>query len=303
MGAAATDASVAVREWERRQVRGIIASFEHRAGGAGAARTWWARASAALSGAESTSPAARAVLANALALVHFPEPADVDDLARLVEQHGGSRVARLQETVLGAVDDADRALTTALVRALAGYAWGGPGALRPDGRTALEELAGACVVRLLLVGDASGPPPTIEDADGLRAVFEEHSLPSWRAVVAARVGDPWDGTAERHLELLDPATQPFEVASIRAVIDLSRREAEEDERRAVATHIRTTIDQTGLTQREFAGLVGTSPSRLSTYVTGGVTPSAAMLLRINRAARRAQRGDRDADLGLSEPGR
>ncbi|NHA01308.1 helix-turn-helix transcriptional regulator [Nocardioides sp. W3-2-3] len=64
--------------------------------------------------------------------------------------------------------------------------------------------------------------------------------------------------------------------------------AEEDERRAVADHIRTTIAATGLTQRQFATLVGTSPSRLSTYVTGSVTPSAAMLLRINRMAKRAR---------------
>lgn len=69
---------------------------------------------------------------------------------------------------------------------------------------------------------------------------------------------------------------------------MARRMAEEDERRAVADHIRTTIAGTGLTQREFATLVGTSPSRLSTYVTGNVTPSAAMLLRINRMAKRAR---------------
>ncbi|KAB2808907.1 helix-turn-helix transcriptional regulator [Pimelobacter simplex] len=296
-------------------MRGIITSFEHRAAGAGTgagALRRWARASAALSATDDDAPllAARAVLANALALIHFPEPRDVDDLARLVAQHGGSPVARLQESGLAAIDPGERPLTTHLVRVLAGYAWGGPGTqLRPDGRTEREELAGACVVRLLLVGDASGPPPPITDANDLRAVFEDHALPAWRAVVAARVGDPWDGTAERHLGLLDPVSQPFEVASIRAVVELSRREAEEDERRAVASHIRSTIDQTGLTQREFAALVGTSPSRLSTYVTGTVTPSAAMLLRINRAARRAQRADRardrdrDPDLGVPEPGR
>ena len=49
-----------------------------------------------------------------------------------------------------------------------------------------------------------------------------------------------------------------------------------------------TINDEPITQREFATLVGTSPSRLSTYVTGNVTPSAAMLLRINRMAKRAR---------------
>lgn len=271
-------------------MRRIVASFEHRAGGAGGARRWWERATAALDSTGSRpKPAARAVLANALALVHFPERGDVDDLAVLVEEHGRHEVAELQEAVLGAVDGRDRPLTTRLVRVLAGYAWARPGAPLPaDGRTGPAQVAGEAVVRLLMVGDATGERPAITGTGDLLAVFERQGIRVWRALVAATVDDPWTGSAERHLELLDPDAQPFEVASIRAVLDLSRREAEQDERRAVAAHIRSTIDQTGLTQREFAALVGTSPSRLSTYVTGAVTPSAAMLLRINRAARRAQ---------------
>jgi transcriptional regulator with XRE-family HTH domain len=40
-----------------------------------------------------------------------------------------------------------------------------------------------------------------------------------------------------------------------------------------------------MTAGRFADLVGTSASRLSTYMSGKVTPSAAMLVRIERMAR------------------
>jgi transcriptional regulator with XRE-family HTH domain len=39
-----------------------------------------------------------------------------------------------------------------------------------------------------------------------------------------------------------------------------------------------------LSRAEFASRIGTSPSRLSTYVTGKVTPSAALLVRMRRTA-------------------
>ncbi|MDN5748643.1 MAG: helix-turn-helix domain-containing protein [Pseudonocardia sp.] len=40
----------------------------------------------------------------------------------------------------------------------------------------------------------------------------------------------------------------------------------------------------GRTRADFARSVGTSASRLSTYVNGSVTPSAAMLVRMRRVA-------------------
>ncbi|WP_367262084.1 helix-turn-helix domain-containing protein [Pimelobacter simplex] len=41
-------------------------------------------------------------------------------------------------------------------------------------------------------------------------------------------------------------------------------------------------------QRQFAARIGTSPSRLSSYIRGSVTPSAALFLRIQRASRALQ---------------
>jgi DNA-binding transcriptional regulator YiaG len=52
----------------------------------------------------------------------------------------------------------------------------------------------------------------------------------------------------------------------------------------VTYRVRLAIAMSGLTAREFAARLGTSQSRLSTYATGKVTPSAALLMRIEHLA-------------------
>jgi transcriptional regulator with XRE-family HTH domain len=44
------------------------------------------------------------------------------------------------------------------------------------------------------------------------------------------------------------------------------------------------VRRSGLTRAELASGIGTSPSRISTYTTGKVTPSAALMLRMARVA-------------------
>jgi len=84
---------------------------------------------------------------------------------------------------------------------------------------------------------------------------------------------------ERHLGYRDPDGTS---AIFRLAIDRARQNAEQDERTEVATRVRRAIERSGVTNAEFARLVGTSASRLSTYATGRVVPSAAMLVRIER---------------------
>lgn len=62
---------------------------------------------------------------------------------------------------------------------------------------------------------------------------------------------------------------------------------EESEREEVIRRIRRAIDAAEVSQADFAKLIGTSASRLSTYLSGGVTPSATMLIRIENVAREA----------------
>jgi transcriptional regulator with XRE-family HTH domain len=48
--------------------------------------------------------------------------------------------------------------------------------------------------------------------------------------------------------------------------------------------VRQLIRESGLTAASFASRAGTSASRLSTYASGKVVPSAAMMLRLERVA-------------------
>jgi transcriptional regulator with XRE-family HTH domain len=66
----------------------------------------------------------------------------------------------------------------------------------------------------------------------------------------------------------------------------AREAAEESEREAVAAEVSELVRASGLSRAEFASRIGTSASRLSTYTTGKVTPSAALLVRMRHAGTR-----------------
>jgi ribosome-binding protein aMBF1 (putative translation factor) len=85
-------------------------------------------------------------------------------------------------------------------------------------------------------------------------------------------------------------SRPFGVAELmESVLADVRAATEAQERAEVAAEIRDAIDRSGLRRADFAARIGTSSSRLSTYATGRVTPSATLLLRIRRLADRTGR--------------
>ncbi|UMG91580.1 helix-turn-helix transcriptional regulator [Nocardioides sp. TF02-7] len=100
---------------------------------------------------------------------------------------------------------------------------------------------------------------------------------------------PWGPEAERLLGLAKEASLDTAGEWLTACRAVYRERQEERERAAVAREIRRLVAVSGLSQRDFASHIGTSASRLSTYVTGRVTPSATMMMRIQRAARRLQK--------------
>jgi hypothetical protein len=71
------------------------------------------------------------------------------------------------------------------------------------------------------------------------------------------------------------------------VIERARIETERAERDAVAQEVSHLIERSGLSRVDFASQIGTSPSRLSTYATGKVTPSAALMVRMRTEAEAA----------------
>lgn len=63
--------------------------------------------------------------------------------------------------------------------------------------------------------------------------------------------------------------------------------------RAVIDRLDAAVSTSGLSLRRFAHALGTSPSRLSSYCTGRVAPSAAFLLRAERIADALRQARRD----------
>jgi len=140
------------------------------------------------------------------------------------------------------------------------------------------------------------PVRTVEDAAALFS-FGAGDLRGWRGQAALLAANPWAPYAADLQHLLEQAGMTVAAQRIEDITQVYRRRLEKHERLQVAQFIRKAVEESGLLQREFAQLVGTSASRLSTYMNGGVTPSAAMLLRIRRVARQLEAARRGLNPG------
>lgn len=120
--------------------------------------------------------------------------------------------------------------------------------------------------------------------EAIQTALERGSLEHWRRLAEGIRVEPWGPVARRVEEVL-AYSRPYGVAeAMERVIAQAREAAEEGEREAVAQEVADLIRESGLSRAEFASRIGTSASRLSTYVTGRVTPSAALLVRMRRLA-------------------
>jgi DNA-binding transcriptional regulator YiaG len=122
--------------------------------------------------------------------------------------------------------------------------------------------------------------------EAVQAALERGDLADWHRIVVEIRADPWGRTARQVEEVLSHS-RPYGIAeAMEAVLARARERAETSERAAVAAEIREAVSRSGLTRAEFASRIGTSAPRLSTYVSGKVTPSAALMLRIRQVADR-----------------
>jgi len=137
--------------------------------------------------------------------------------------------------------------------------------------------------------DASPDDPVAEwPVEGIQTALERGGLTYWRRLAEAIRAQPWGQVARRVEEVLT-YSRPYGVADVmERVVGEARRAAETNERQAVAAEVRRLVDESGLTRADFASRIGTSASRLSTYVNGKVTPSASLLLRMRGLAAEAE---------------
>lgn len=121
--------------------------------------------------------------------------------------------------------------------------------------------------------------------EALVTALERGLIQDWARVNRAIKRDPWGPVArdvEAYLGYADPDAGV--VVLMRELIAAARRDTETGERQQVAADVRMLIDGSGLSRADFAAAIGSSASRLSTYATGKVTPSAALLVRMRRVA-------------------
>lgn len=151
--------------------------------------------------------------------------------------------------------------------------------------------------------EASPDDPVSEwPLEGIQAALKRGGLEHWHRLAGAIQAEPW-GPVARRVEQVLAYSRPYGVAAaMERVISGVREEAEASERKAVAAEVDALVHRSGLSRAEFASRIGTSASRLSTYTTGKVTPSAALLVRMRRVLNRwSKRAEAEA-AGELEPG-
>ena len=221
-----------------------------------------------------------AVLANLIGIALLGDPDDLAELADLTDDFGGARVAAVQHRAARFVEpDPTYPVTTRAVRRMVGGA--------PSQRGSLES-----AVSLLLEGiDPEASLPVVRTVGELVGLVDGGSVLEWRHHLAMIAASPWSPYS-RHLgDLATQASLPAVAALVAQFTEVCRQQNKEREREQVAEEVRRLVAGSGVTQRQFAQWVGTSPSRLSTYVSGSVTPSASLMLRMARTSRLLQERD------------
>ena len=237
---------------------------------------------------ESTQRAA--VLTNMLAVVARGDAEDFAQTAELIGRYGHRQVAQLQNEFdeLFSVGTNLPFTTSAIVKlSRAGQI---DHLLRRAGHAHddADQVATACsraAFWLLLEGiDAVGCAPIPRTSERFRGLLEQHGASAWRQVLANVAANPWGPDVARLLDLATETGLAAPAEAIAGCAEVYKKRHDEADRLEVAMEIRRLVAISGCSQRQFAKYIGTSAPRLSTYVNGNVTPSAALMLRISRYA-------------------
>lgn len=131
-------------------------------------------------------------------------------------------------------------------------------------------------------------PVSTWPTEAIATALERGGITDWRRLNAEIQADPW-GRVARTVEHW-VATEPIYGVSplFTRAVARARRRAEEADRAVVQKELEAHLAASGLTAAEFASALGTSASRFSTYRTGKVVPSAALLVRARRVTERGR---------------
>jgi len=120
--------------------------------------------------------------------------------------------------------------------------------------------------------------------EGILAAVERGTLPDWRRLATAIRTDPWGPVAHQVLEAVRLSHPYGTTELLELVVARARELAANSERADVASEVQTLVATSGMSKQDFAERIGTSRSRLSTYISGKVVPSATLMVRMRRVA-------------------
>ena len=123
--------------------------------------------------------------------------------------------------------------------------------------------------------------------EAIATVIERGLVGDWRPMLGEIRARPHGRVARMVEAYVDHAAVDGATHLFRLVLHDARAREDHADRAEVAARVRGCVSRSGLTAAAFAREVGTSASRLSTYCNGRVTPSAALLVRMERVARRS----------------
>ena len=272
------------------QAQARLAARSDRAAAADSGALWTAYNALTTTTAWPKDKTRGAVISNFASLVLLGDAEDLLTLDSLIRSFGAERIATIQSELDDLLNlGPELPTTTAAVRLLADVALlqerlTGVG-LASSKVSAIVKRAHHQTFWLLLSGAEDLPrTPTIRTADQLVNLIVHGDARQWRAALLPLIESPW-GPYGLHIVRL---TREADLDAVATLLEECRKvyqhRQEQRERDAIGREIRRLVAISGLTQRQFAARIGTSPSRLSTYVNGRVIPSAAMLLRIRRVA-------------------
>ena len=125
--------------------------------------------------------------------------------------------------------------------------------------------------------------------EGILAAVERGTLPDWNRLATVIQVDPWGPVARQVLEAVHLSHPYGTTELLEAVVARARQLAINSERDNVAAEVRDLVGRSGLSRQDFADRIGTSRSRLSTYMSGKVVPSATLMVRMRRVALHASK--------------
>jgi len=134
-------------------------------------------------------------------------------------------------------------------------------------------------------------PVSTWGVEGLATALDRGEVEHWAAILRALERDTTGRLQAQVRQAIDVTQSP----GVRALMTRALARLDDPEGWDVTRDVRRAVRRSGLSQGEFAERVGTSRTRLNSYVTGAQLPSARVAARIHRVGAQVARGTSDVE--------